>query len=189
MKRNVDDILYERPEKLKVFVSSQMRGNVLTKERQTVAEAIQKTGFALAWLWEDNACAGPYSAEAVCLGHARTSDGLVLILAKQLTPITQKEYEAADLTGVPCYIFLKQGARRDRKAEQFINNVRAKSTITANFRGLSELETQVTKAIFRYAVNSIRARILDTRRTKIPPIQAALVRIRDSMGSSDKKES
>jgi hypothetical protein len=189
MNREVDSILFARPEKLKVFVSSQMRGSLLIAERQTAAKAINKTGFALAWLWENNACTGPYSAEAVCLGHARTSDGLVLILADQLTPITQKEYEAAHLAGVPCYIFLKQGARRDRKAERFVREGRAKSTITANFKGLSELETQVTGAIFRYAVDSIRERILDTKKTRISPMQKALAKIQGMLVSSDRKES
>lgn len=189
MNRNVDDILYERPEKLKVFVSSQMRGNVLNSERQAAAKAIEKTGFAFAWLWENDACAGPYSSEAVCLGHARTSDGLVLILAKQLTPITQKEYETADVAGVPCYIFLKQGSRRDLKADRFIKNVRAKATTTVNFKGLSELETQVTRALFRYAADSIRERKLETKITRISPMQQALAKIHDIMGSSERKES
>lgn len=154
MNLRMDDILYERPKKLKVFVSSQMRGKVLINERQATAKAINETGFAFAWLWENDACTGPYSSEAICLGHARTSEGLVLILAKHLTPVTQKEYEAADNTGVPRYVFLKQGTRHDPQA-----------TTTGNFNNISELETQVKSALYRYAVDSVRKRIIETKTT------------------------
>jgi len=188
MNYELDNMLFARPEKLKVFISSQMRDNVLNAERQTAAKAIDRTGFAIAWLWENDACAGPYSAEAICLGHARTSDGLVLLLAEQLTPITQMEYEAASLAGVPCYIFLKQGAQHDRKVERFIKTVREKTAVTAKFQGLSELETQVTKAMFRYAVDSIRERIQDTKINRISPMQKALAKIRNIVVSASKKE-
>ena len=165
MNLRMDDILYERPKKLKVFVSSQMRGKVLINERQATAKAINETGFAFAWLWENDACTGPYSSEAICLGHARTSEGLVLILAKHLTPVTQKEYEAADNTGVPRYVFLKQGTRHDPQVNRFIKNIRAKATTTGNFNNISELETQVKSALYRYAVDSVRKRIIETKTT------------------------
>ncbi len=178
MKHNLDDILYELPAKQKVFVSSQIRGGVLVDERQAAAKAINETGFAFAWLWEIDACAGPYSSEAICLGHARTSEGLVLILAKRLTPITQKEYEAADNAGVPRYVFLKQGTRHDPQVNRFVKKIRAKATTTGNFSNLSELETQVKAALYRYAVDSVRKRILETKTTKSSIMHKTLEKIR-----------
>ncbi len=179
MKHNVDDILYERPVKQKVFVSSQMHGGALVNERQAAAKAINDTGFAFAWLWENDACAGPYSSEEICLGHARTSDGLVLILAKRLTPITRKEYEEADNAGVPRYVFLKQGTIRSPQVNLFVKKIRAKATTTANFNNLSELETQIKAALYRYAVDSVRKRILGTKTPKSSMIQKALDRIKE----------
>jgi len=189
MKRNVDDILYERPAKQKVFVSSQMRGGVLVNERQAAAKAINETGFAFAWLWENDACTGPYSSEAICLGHARTSEGLVLILAKRLTPVTQKEYEEADNAGVPRYVFLKQGTRRDPQVNRFVKKIRAKATTTGNFNNLSELETQVKSALYRYAVDSVRKRILETKTTKRSIMRKTLENIKEIVGSSPREKS
>lgn len=187
MKRDLDDILYKLPAKQKVFVSSQMRGGVLVNERQAAAKAINETGFAFAWLWENESCAGPYSSEAICLGHARTSEGLVLILAKRLTPITQKEYEAADNAGVPRYVFLKQGTRHDPRVNRFVKEIRAKATTTRNFNNLSELETQVKSALYRYAVDAVRKRIFDTKATKSSIIYKTLETIKKMVGSSARK--
>lgn len=189
MKHNFDDIMYERPAKQKVFVSSQIRGGALVDERQAAAKAINETGFAFAWLWENDACAGPYSSEAICLGHARTSEGLVLILAKRLTPVTQKEYEAADDAGVPCYVFLKQGTRHDTQVNRFVKKIRAKATTTGSFSNLSELETHVKSSLYRYAVDSVRKRILETKPTKSSMMHKTLERIREILSPSTRMRS
>lgn len=182
MKRHLDDILYERPGELKVFVSSQMRGGVLLNERGVADGAIKKTGYATSWLWENDACAGPYSSEAICLGHARTSDGLVLILAQQLTRITQKEYEEADLAGAWCYVFLKQGVKRQRKAGRFISRVRKEGT-TVNFKNLSELESQITAALKKSVVDSYRIPIMQRRNAKRSSINPVLESIKSALRS------
>ena len=183
MKRNLDDILYERSDELKVFVSSQMRGDVLLNERRTADRAIKKTGYATPWLWENDACAGPYSSEVICLGHARTSDGLVLILAQQLTPITQKEYEEADHAGAWCYVFLKQSAKRQNKTDRFVSRVRKKGNTTVNFRNLSELESQITQALKKSVVDSYRTAIMQRRNVRRPSFSTLLESIKNSLRS------
>lgn len=159
---DLSDELYARPGRLKIFVSSQMSGNVLDAERIAAAKAIDSTRFARAWYWERDARAGPYSAEDVCLGHARTSDGLVLIIDKQLTPVTYKEYISARDSGAPCYILLKAAPEREADVEEFIKAERAYA-VTVNFQNLSELRTQITEAVIEYTVRATRKEMFTTR--------------------------
>lgn len=163
--RSLSDELFARPPWAKIFVSSRMHGG-LDDERVAVAEAIEGTGFARAWYWERDAYAGPYSSESVCLGHARTSDGLVLLLARELSRVTRLEYEAAREYGVPCYILLKDAVERDEEVLAFIERERAHA-ITVGFRNISELRTQVTGALVHHAVQSIRRDIV-RRRSRNP---------------------
>ena len=126
MTEPLEEILFGRPQLLKIFVSSQMRGNRLTRERLAAVDAIETTQMATAWHWERDATAGPYCSRKVCVGHASTSDGLVLILGSRLTSITAAEYHAAKRAGVPRYMFLKDGSRRDKRAKNFIARERKK---------------------------------------------------------------
>jgi hypothetical protein len=158
----ISDELYSRPPKLKIFVSSRMRGGVLSAERAAAVQAVEGSSFATAWYWERDAKAGPYSAEAICLGHARTSDGLVLILARDLTPVTYREYMAAQSAGAPCYILLKESVSRTKEVRRFIDQQRSRA-VTVHFGNLSELRTQITDALFNYVVQATRKEILRTR--------------------------
>lgn len=139
-----------------------MRDNSLAVERAAAIEAVDNTQLAYAWCWERSACAGPYCAEEVCVGHARTADGLVLIIDRDLTSVTIKEYMAAYGAGAPCYILLKDGVERDPDVEDFIRREQA-GTITRNFANLSELRTHITWAIYNFAVNSGREKMLQLR--------------------------
>jgi hypothetical protein len=112
----------------------------------------------VAWYWERDANAGPYSAETVCVGHASTCDGLVLLLGEELTPITEKEYRAALRAGAPCYVFLKECGSRSTGAEEFIKEVR-QHAVTQTFGNLSELGTLVVGAIHHYSIEAIRTDI------------------------------
>lgn len=141
--------LYGRPSRLKIFISSQMRDGVLDDERRAASETVQKLPFAFPWWWEGNAFAGPYCAETVCVEQARSSDGLILILGEQITPITAREYEAARDSGASCYIFIKEGPHRDAQAQEFVERERANG-VTRNFRNLSELRALITDAIVGY---------------------------------------
>jgi hypothetical protein len=159
---DLDELLFGRPDLLKVFVSSQMRGKRLEAERKAVVRAVEATKMATAWHWERDAKAGPYCAKGVCVGHASTSDGLVLILGARLTPITRAEYNAAKRAGVPRFIFLKDRSRRDDGARRFIAREQ-KQAITRNFANTSELRTQVTASLLHNAVQAVRRDIARRR--------------------------
>jgi tetratricopeptide (TPR) repeat protein len=147
----------------RIFVSSHMgRRNVLRAERETAAAAIESTGFARPWSWEHDAHAGPYCSERICVGTAATSDGLVLILARKLTRVTLKEYKAAYAAGVPCFIFIKQGVRRDPDVNAFITQER-QHTVTESFGNLAELRTRIVQALYTYFVSAVRWRALQAR--------------------------
>jgi hypothetical protein len=158
-------MLFERPKRWKVFVSSKMSGGVFRRERVAAAQAIEGTDLADAWYWERDAKAGPYSSEPVCVGQAKYSDGLVLLLGDELTPITRKEYAAASGQGAPCYILLKDGVTRTRDAEDFVASERDEA-ITAPFGNLSELQTVLTDAIRHFAIQAGRRDIYRRRRRR-----------------------
>lgn len=164
-----EEILFGRPARLKVFVSSKMRRNPLVSERAAVVDAIEGTGFAEAWCWEKNANAGPFCAEAICLGHAGTSDALVLILGSQLTDITEKEYREATNAGAPCFVFTKQTSRFDQGARAFISAERSGGAVTKGFANSSELKTHVTEALLSFSVQSFRREVLRRRRQDAKP--------------------
>lgn len=159
------DELFERPEHLKIFISAQMRGEVLTAERKAAAGAVEAVSGHGAWLWERDAHAGPYSSESVCLGHARTSDGLVLIISQTLTAITRQEYQEAKQNGAPCYIFLKGGYIQDDHTSKFISNERSHA-VTRNFGNVSELQTQITDALIHHAVQASRRETIRRRKQR-----------------------
>jgi hypothetical protein len=159
----VDEILCGRPRHLKVFVSSKMRGGVLAVERGAAVEAIDTMPWYRAWAWERDAAPGPYSAWRVCVGHAKTSDVLVLLLSDDLSPITRKEYRAAKRAGVPRLVLLKAGSSRSDAAEHFVITEQ-RSSITAEFANLAELRTQVLQGLQSYALRAHRESILAARK-------------------------
>jgi hypothetical protein len=97
------------PEYWKIFVSSKMVGGALSDERAAAIEAIDEFPLTRAWAWERDAHAGPYSSERECVAQAGTSDGLVLIVDDELTPVTRKEFEGGPQR--PCSGLPDAGAR------------------------------------------------------------------------------
>lgn len=150
-----DEMLFGRPDLLKVFVSSEMRSGQLTAERVAVAKAIEESGMHFAWYWERDADAGPFSSEGICLGQSRTSDCFILILGEKLTEITSKEYTSARRSGAHCIIFTKVGCTRDPEAEQFIEQERQHVTYKP-FSSTADLRSVVTAALVRHAVQAAR---------------------------------
>jgi hypothetical protein len=130
-----------------MFVSSKMRNGVYVFERRLCAQAIDKTGLFRSWTWETDANAGPYCSEAVCLRHAATVDGLILILGDELTGITQKEYAAAHGRGAPTFVFVDQRETPNEEVKAFIQSVRDSPAVTKSFANLAELEASVLAAI------------------------------------------
>lgn len=153
--RSLTEELFGRPSHLKVFVSSKMAGGVYVVERQDCARAVESTGIAKAWYWERDAHAGPYCSEAVCLGNAATSDGLILILGDQLTTMTRQEFEIARARGVVAFVFIDQRQVQDEDAKAFVQSVQ-RNSVTKGFANLAELETHVIHALRRFAVDSWR---------------------------------
>jgi hypothetical protein len=149
--RDLDEMVFGRRRLMKVFISSRMNGNPLAAERLAAAEAVDNISFAEAWYWERDHTATPVCAESICLGHARTSDALLLLLGQDLTYMTRKEFEAARKAKVPCMVFLASGVARNRDATRFANSVR-KHSVTAKFASRSELKTQVTDALVTHFV-------------------------------------
>lgn len=132
-----------------------MKGGPLKAEREMAVHAIESTSLAHAWCWERQARAGEFCAEGVCIGHARTSDGLVLILGDTLTPITRKEYLAAGDAHAARFILIQDGVDRDHDAREFIRRERSRA-ITKNFANLAELQKHIVDALNYHAVNSAR---------------------------------
>lgn len=162
---SIGDELFLRPSTFKIFISGKMRGAPLKDERVAAAEAVETTQFAHAWYWERDANAGPYSSENVCVGHARTSDGLILLLGRSLTDITRAEFRAAHGAGAPCYIFTKSDVTQDKSIRDFVKESRG-AAITAPFGNLSELRTQITGALVQFVVGAARRDMLRTRRSR-----------------------
>lgn len=160
--RGLSDEVFARRDKLQVFVSSKMRGGQLYGERYAAANAVEATQFAEAWYWERNAAASPFSSETICLGFARNSDSLILILAEDLTSITAKEYEVAWHNGASCYIFLKDGVERTEAAHQFVERERDR-VVTKTFRNLHELATHITASLLQQVTSASRQEITRAR--------------------------
>jgi hypothetical protein len=143
---SVADEVFARPEVPKVFVSSRMRGGVLRNERKAVADEIEGTRMATAWYWERSSYPGPFSSRHICLGHAATSQALIMILIDDLTPITKAEYLAAKKNGVYCCILIKEGATLTTRAQRFVDRESRVATL-GRFRNLSELRSQSLRAL------------------------------------------
>lgn len=150
-----DELLFGRPTKLKVFISSEMRSKNLERERLAAADAVEEVGIHFAWYWERDANAGPFSSEVVCLGQARTSDCLILILGETLTSITRSEYLEAQGAGASCFIFTKVGCTRDSDSEEFLARER-KHAIYKNFETAGDLRSAVIDALLTHAVQAAR---------------------------------
>jgi hypothetical protein len=159
-----EEVVFGRPPLWKVFLSSKMRGGSLRAERTAAIEAIDsQSGLAFAWAWEKNSRAGQYCAEAVCVGHAKTCDVLILILGSDLTPVTEKEFEAAGGECAQRVILVKDGVRMRRATKEFLERQRDESTIK-KFRNVSELRSHIIDALSFHAVQS--ARVLQAARMR-----------------------
>jgi tetratricopeptide (TPR) repeat protein len=161
------NLIYARPpEHGKIFVSSKMNGGALKAERRAVVEAIEGISHWHAWAWENSAAAGPYCSERECVAQAGTSDGLVLILEDEITPITRSELKAAQAAGVPVFVMLKTGIARDAELERLVGRIRSREgNTTENFSSPGELRTRVARALRILALRWWRTQMLHRRGT------------------------
>jgi len=157
----LDELALRGPD-TRIFISSKMAGGVFRGERPATARAIESLPEFRAWFWERDARAGPYSSRDLCIKTARTSDGLVLILGDELTPITRDEFLAAHGAGVPCFIFLDERRKRTPEAEAFVRR-EWKRAVTQPFGSARELEQRVRLALIEFARNNWRYQLLEHR--------------------------
>jgi tetratricopeptide (TPR) repeat protein len=160
------EMAYGRPSTLKVFISSVMRDGSLTAERQEAASVVDAHPDTEPWLWERNADAGPYSSLEVCKGHASTSDILLLIVASDISDVTEAEWHAAQRGGATCAMLMKAGVTRSPRLRAFIG-VERSNGIDVTFDGLSALRQAVEDALRRCMTDAVRQRAL-RRRLGIP---------------------
>jgi hypothetical protein len=158
-----DEVLFGRPQRhVKVFVSSEMRTGELSKERAAVAAAISEMGAHQPWWWENDGIAGEYCAEAMCLGHAGTSEFLILILGTTLTDITRKEFLAAKRASATTIIFGPKRCVRDRKAKKFFKEQGDVSTY-GEYASIADLKRRVQDSLYSAMVRAVRENQLNRR--------------------------
>ncbi len=167
-----NDVVFGRPQRLKVFVSSEMRSGRLSEARQAVADAIEESGFHDAWYWERDGHAGPFSSGPVCVGHAETSDYLILVLGETLTEITRDEYYAAKAAAAAVIIFVPVDCERDEEAERFFRTEAATVTY-GKFRSAADLRSRVLNALQAHAVRALRERQLE-RQVLVADVASAI---------------
>jgi tetratricopeptide (TPR) repeat protein len=158
------NLIYARSqEHWRIFISSKMAGGALKAERIAAIEAVEEFPLSRPWAWERSADAGPYCSELECIAQAGTSDGLVLIVEDELTPITRSEFEAARTAGAPIFMMLKTGAKREAELQRFIKRARGHAITTVNFSSTGELRTRIARALRTWALRSGRSQMLSMR--------------------------
>jgi hypothetical protein len=150
-----DERVYGRGDRLKVFISSEMRSGKLTEHRLAAVKAVEELPRHHAWHWERDGSIGSYSALPECVRHAGTSDVLILILGSDLTPTTHAEYEEAVAQGAVCCIFVLEGVRQKQEVKDFIKE-RQEDSSYRKFRTQSDLRTLVVKALLDAAFRDMR---------------------------------
>lgn len=143
------------PRWLRVFVSSRMHGP-LARERKAAIHAIDKTLVARSWSWERDGIPGGRSDVGTCVLHAQQSDALLLILADDITPVIEKEFNAALTSHGRCWVFAKLGASPDGDCQKFLRRLARKGIAHLNFSNTVELRTHIIDAIRDLAVRSVR---------------------------------
>lgn len=151
--------VYGRSDRLKVFISSEMRSGKLSGHRRAAVKAVEALPRHHAWHWERDGSVGSYSALLECVRHAGTSDVLILILGAELTPTTLAEYKEAVEQGAVCCIFVLEGVRQTKETKDFIKERRDDSSYR-KFRTDSDLRTLVVNAL-------LDALFRDTRRQSV----------------------
>jgi hypothetical protein len=165
-----DEVIYARdPLRLRVFISSEMRSGELAKARKAAAAAITETGFHNPWWWEKNGIAGQTCGEAMCLGNARTSDYLILILGTRITDITRREYLAAKEAAATVIIFGPKGCERDQDSKRFFDE-EAREATYGEYSSMADLKQRILESLVAGAVRANRERQLHKRHVSLEGI-------------------
>jgi len=160
-----DEILYGRDhEHARIFISSKMDGS-LDDERKRTATVIGRLETHKAWWWEVDAPSGVLHSEKECIKFAGTSDGLILLIAGDLSTIIYSEFAAAVDAEAERYIFIRENEILPDHVKDFIAKQRG-SVVTRNFQNIAELETHVYQSLKRTAVRAMREVQLERRRRR-----------------------
>ena len=142
--------------RLRWFVSSRLKDDCMLPEREAAIAAITATQMVLPWAWEHEALAGHYPYEETCLHVASRSDGLVLLVDGNVSPLCEKEYAAAATAKKTCYIFIKAGRVLDAETETFIEAQRRLGSNPIRFRSLDELKSALSKSLQAECIRKFR---------------------------------
>lgn len=146
--------MHNPPAVLQVFLSSQMRRDVLSDEKVVARRAIEATEVSRCWSWEQYGMAGSFPPMDLWLSEVRRSDALVLVLGRELTDNTRSEYELAEALGIPRIVFVKEG-RMLKSASEFLKRISASVTYE-NFQSPGELEALVRRSLLMNMAHAFR---------------------------------
>jgi tetratricopeptide (TPR) repeat protein len=166
------ELIFGRPDRLKVFISAKMASGALKDERVASAEVVERFEGMSAWYWERDATAGSYYSVEECIGEAQTSDALVLILEDDLTEVTRKEFQAARRGGANLIVLVRAGVMRSRTLTRFIDRERGRGAVTKPWSNIAELRTVLFDALREMTVRPVRERIVDRRRSVVSRTRA-----------------
>lgn len=152
--------------KLQLFVSSRIKHG-LKRERLAVVSALEDTSIARAWHWERDGYSTDEGYLTVCSRHVHLSDGLVLILGRDLSPNVMAEYVAARAASRPCYAMVKDRCQQADRLQRFLDQEQPYITIR-RFRNVSELRSHVIDTISSEVAHTWRV-----SRTSRPAIDAS----------------
>lgn len=157
------EILYGRDhDHARVFISSRMN-KTLDAERKAAAEAVDRVSGHKAWWWEQDAGMGVLHSENECIGYARTSTGLILLVAGELSAIVYAEYRAARDGGADRYILIRETDKLPAEVEEFIKEQQSTEVVTRNFRNIDELQTHIHQALTRSLVRALNQQVVTRR--------------------------
>jgi hypothetical protein len=163
-----DEVVYGRDHtQLRFFVSSRMNGT-LDIERKIAADTIERLVTHRAWWWERDAPTGVLHSENECVKFARTSDGIVLLVGGELSPIVYSEYRAAKTASAERYIFVRvrEGEVLPADVGAFVERERS-TAVTRNFRNEAELESHLYQALIHTSVRAARAVQIERHRKEV----------------------
>lgn len=161
-----------------------MRSGALAKDRSVAAAVLDDHPDIEPWLWERQANAGRYSSYEVCVHNARTSDILILILAENLTPVTETEWRSATDGGANCALLLKRVESRTERARSFIAAQRSDG-IDVEYATEDELETKLQAAVRRCMTDAVRRRTLARRRNEMDATPGGTALIEAGIGRAE----
>ncbi|MCX7840301.1 MAG: HEAT repeat domain-containing protein, partial [Anaerolineae bacterium] len=130
---------------LRVFISSKM--GELDDERAIVKRALLARDCEP--ILFDDMGARPTSAQTTYLAGVRAADVYVGIFWNAYSAATEEEYRLARELGKPCFVYIKESARRDAELERLLAEISdpQRGVKYFPFRTVIELETQVQKDI------------------------------------------